>query len=200
MGPEASTWGRWKGVGRTEAGFSGVPRWVSNIWPSTASVSTGQPRPLTRPPPCPAISPFRFLDLGGERTQEPDAAPGSNPDSVTRGAWPPGAGLGNGPTTPSSGRVGARKRRLPARSSPAASSVSLFSLGFFFFHPCPFASFSSRGSAILAKPQPLSNPSRPPGAQGASPLPRPAPRPERRPGPGPPTRGCSRAQPALISR
>lgn len=105
----------------------------------------------------------------------------------------------NWPTTPSSGRVGARKRRLPARSSPAASSVSLFSLGIFFFHPCLLVSFSSwlRNPGQTAA---FSNPSRPPGAQGASPLPRPAQRPERRPGPGPPTGGCSGAQPAFISR
>lgn len=105
----------------------------------------------------------------------------------------------NWPTTPSSGRVGARKRRLPARSSPAASSVSLFSLGIFFFHPCLLVSFSSwlRNPGQTAA---FSNPSRPPGAQGASPLPRPAPRPERRPGRGPPTRGCSGSQPAFISR
>lgn len=174
-----------------------------NIWPSSASVSTGQPRPLTRAPPSPVIAPLPhphsvFLDLGGERNKSgmqtqvriptlPPVAPGLREPAS------------KGPTTPSSGRVGARKRRLPARSSPAASSVSLFSLGFFFFHPCPLASFSSR----LRNPgqtAAFSNPSRPPGAQGASPLPRPAPRPERRPGPGPPTCGCSGAQPALLSR
>lgn len=60
----------------------------------------------------------------------------------------------NWPTNPSSGRVGARKRRLPARSSPAASSVSLFFLGIFFFHPCLLVSFSS-WLRNPAKPQPL---------------------------------------------
>lgn len=82
------------------------------------------------------------------------------------------------------GRVGAWKRQLPARSSPAGSSVSLFFLGFF-FPPSSLASFSSR----LRNPgqtAAFSNPSRPPGAQRASPLPRPAPRPQRRPEPGRP--------------
>lgn len=78
---------------------------------------------------------------------------------------------------------------------------------FFFFIPSSLASFSSR----LRNPgqtAAFSNPSRPPGAQRASPLPRPAPRPERRPGPGRPHavvpdlnlrasvgEGCCRPQP-----
>lgn len=194
---EASTWGRWKGVGRTEAGSAGVPRLFSNNAPSP------QPRPLIRAPqPRPPL--LRFLGPGNERTLEPNADPGSNPDSATHGAWPPGA---TGPRPPSCGRVGAWKRRLPARSSPAGSSVSLFSLVFFFFIPSSLASFSSR----LRNPgqtAAFSNPSRPPGAQRASPLPRPAPRPERRPGPGRPHavvpdlnlrasvgEGCCRPQP-----
>lgn len=53
------------------------------------------------------------------------------------------------------GRVGAWKRRLPARSSPAGSSVSLFFLGFFFFFLPPRLHLFLLGSAILAKPQPL---------------------------------------------
>lgn len=66
--------------------------------PQTHSVFSAAETSYPSSQPC--HPPFRFLALGGERTLEPNADPGSSSNSATHGAWPPGTGLCNGPTTP----------------------------------------------------------------------------------------------------